>query len=44
MSEIKKGGHWICNKDNKTKYVYSSDLVLYLQKGWQLGRKFKNNS
>lgn len=44
MSEIKKGGHWICNKNNKTKYVYSSDLVLYLQKGWQLGRKFKNNS
>lgn len=42
MSEIKKGGHWICNKDNKTKYVNSSDLVLYLQQGWQKGRKFKN--
>lgn len=44
MSEIKKGGHWICNKENKTKYVNSSDLVLYLQQGWQRGRKFKINN
>ena len=41
MSEIKKGGHWICNIQNKSKYVYSSDLDKYLNQGWKLGRKFK---
>ena len=41
LSKVKKGGHWVCNKDNITKYVNFSDLEIYLQQGWQKGRKFK---
>lgn len=43
MSEIKKGGLWICNKNNESKYIYPSDLDSYLQQGWQKGRKYKES-